>query len=109
MASGRTRQLNRTATAVDKLVLATVNAAYKRAIPAETLAKCLATAEPGDWKVHVATFFTDVDPGLVLAFAAAHGVSESELAQAYFASKSATGEQNPDLEAELATLATAAS
>jgi hypothetical protein len=45
----------------------------------------------------------------VFAFAAAHGLSKSQLAQAYFVSKERTGEQNPDLEAELGTLATAAS
>jgi hypothetical protein len=73
------------------------------------LAGCLAKSEPGDWSVHVATFFTDVSPNLVFAFAAAHGLSKSKLAQAYFVSKKRTGEQNPDLEAELVSLATAAS
>jgi hypothetical protein len=97
------------AKAVDTLVLATVNAPYKRTIDAETLAQCLAQAEAGDWPVHVATFFTDVRAKLLFAFATAHGLSKSKLAEAYFASKKRTGEQNPDLEAELVTLATAAS
>ena len=111
MASARTNQKARnTATeAVDRLVLATVNAPYKRTIGAKTLAGCLVKAHPGDWSVHVATFFTDVRPSLVLAFAAAHGLSKSQLAQAYFVSKKRTGEQNPDLDAELVSLATAAS
>ena len=94
---------------VDQLVLATVNAPYRRTIGAATLAGCLAKAEPGKWPVHIATFFTDVRPGLVLAFAAAHGLSKSQLARAYFATKRRTGESNADLEAELGSLATAAS
>ena len=46
---------------------------------------------------------------IALTTAAAHGLSKSKLAQAYFVSKKRTGEQNPDLEAELVSLATAAS
>jgi hypothetical protein len=95
--------------AVDRLVLAAVNGPYKRSIDAQTLARCLAKQDPGEWPVHVATFFTDVRRNLVFAFAAGHAVSTSELAQAYFASKNKTGERNPDLEAELVSLATAAS
>jgi hypothetical protein len=94
---------------VDELVLAAVNAPYKRAIGAATLADRLAKAEPGKWPVHVATFFTDVSPDLVLAFAAAHGLSRSELACAYLATKRKTGERNAELEAELGSVATAAS
>jgi hypothetical protein len=111
MATARINQKARrpTAATVDKLVLATVNAPYKRIIDAKTLAGCLAEAEPGGWSVHLATLFTDVRPDLVLAFAAAHGLSKSQLAQAYFAIKNRTGEQNPDLEAELVSLATVAS
>ena len=94
---------------VDALVLATVNAPYRRAIGSDTLAGCLARAELAEWPVHIATFFTDVRPHLVLAFAAAHGLSKSQLAKAYFATKHRTGEQNADLEAELGSLATPAS
>jgi hypothetical protein len=92
---------------VDKLVLATVNAPYKRDIAASTLAECLLKADAGDWLVHVATFFTDVSPALVLAFAASHGISRIELAKAYSATKAKTGEQNLDLEAVLEAMAVA--
>jgi hypothetical protein len=97
------------ARAVDQLVLATVNAPYKRTIGAATLAGCLGKADSGNWSVHIATFFTDVSPKLILAFAAAHGLSKSQLARAYAATKRMTGEQNPDLEAALGSLAVAAS
>jgi hypothetical protein len=94
---------------VDKLVLATVNAPYRRSISGQTLAECLAAARPNGWTVHVATFFTDVTPRLVLEFAEGHGLSRSDLAQAYFAIKRETGQQNPALEAELGSLAISAS
>ncbi len=94
---------------VDELVLAAVNAPYKRTIGAATLAGRLAKAEPGKWPVHVATFFTDVSPDLVLAFAAAHGLSKSQLARAYLATRRRTGERNGELEAELGSVAAAAS
>jgi hypothetical protein len=93
---------------VDKLVLATVNAPYKRGISATILKECLMKGEPGDWPVHLATFFTDVTPDLVFGFAALHGIFKFELAHAYVAMKSKTGELNPDLEAELVPLATVA-
>ena len=94
--------------AVDKLVLATVNAPYMRDISAAALSECLANADLGIWPVHVATFFTDVDTDLVFRFAASHGISKSELANAYLAMKAQTGERNPALEAELVPLGTAA-
>ena len=90
---------------MDKLVLATVNAPYRRRISGPALAGCLAKAEPDDWTVHIATFFTDVSPHLVLEFAKAHDLSRSDLAKAYFAMKRRTGERNPDLEALLGSLA----
>jgi hypothetical protein len=92
---------------VDKLVLATVNAPYKRDIAAPRLAECLLKADAGDWLVHVATFFTDVRPAVVLAFAASHGISRSKLASAYFAIKTETGERNLDLETVLGSMAMA--
>jgi len=96
------------ASAVDKLVLATVNAPFRRDISAAALQECIARAEIGEWAVHVATFFTDVSPHLVFGFAAAHGISKSKLAEAYVVMKAKTGERNPDLEIELAPLATSA-
>lgn len=91
--------------AVDKLVLATVNAPYKRSIDAATLRDCLARRDLDPWLVHVATFFTDVAPELVFEFADRHGISRSRLAKAYRAVKRKTGERNPKLEADLVALA----
>lgn len=90
---------------VDELVLGTTNAPYKKAISAAQLAKRLASSGTGPWTVHLATFFTDVRPELILKFAAAHGVSKSDLAATYRATKAATGEANPRLEAVLEQLA----
>lgn len=91
--------------AMDRLVLATVNAPYKRNIDAVTLVDRLAAASLGDWTVHVATFFTDVTPDLVFGFADRHGISKPKLAEAYLAMKARTGERNPALEDMLAPLA----
>ena len=96
------------ASAVDKLVLATVNAPFKRDISLATLQECISQAKISAWPVHVATFFTDVSPGLVFGFAASHGISKSKLAEAYLVMKTKTGEWNPDLESELVPLATSA-
>jgi hypothetical protein len=93
------------ASAVDKLVLATINAPYKRSIDAVTLRNCLAKLELDQWLVHVATFFTDVAPELVFKFADQHGISRSALAKAYLAVKKRTGERNPVLETDLVAVA----
>lgn len=93
------------ASVVDSLVLSTTNAPYKRDITVATLAECIFAAEFGDWLVHVAAFFGDVSPDLVLRFASVHGISKSKLAEAYRAMKAKTGQQNPDLEAELVPIA----
>jgi hypothetical protein len=95
------------AAAIDKLVLATVNAPYKRSIGAATLRNCLAMPNLDQWPVHVATFFTDVAPELVFEFADQHGISRSTLAKAYRAMKKRTGERNPALEADLVAMASA--
>ena len=95
-------------TAVDKLVLATVNAPYRRSIDAATLQACLATRDLEPWLVHVATFFTDVAPELVFQFADRHGISRSTLARAYLTMKDRTGERNPKLEANLVRMAPSA-
>jgi hypothetical protein len=96
------------ASAVDKLVLATVNAPYKRSIDAATLRNSLARLDLDPWLVHVVTFFTDVAPELVFKFAGQHGISRAKLAQAYRAVKKKTGEQNPDLETRLVAMASSA-
>lgn len=93
------------ASAVDKIVLAIVNAPYKRSIDAPILADCLRMVRFDDWIVHVATLFTDVRPELVLSFAERHGISKLKLAEAYLAVKARTGERNLALEAVLAPLA----
>ncbi len=91
--------------AIDKLVLATINAPYKRNIDAATLQACLAGLKLDQWLVHIATFFTDVAPDLVFKFADQHGISRLKLAKAYLAMKRRTGEQNPKLEADLVPVA----
>ncbi|MET4529315.1 hypothetical protein [Bradyrhizobium sp. JR18.2] len=85
---------------VDKLVLATVNAPFKRDISAAELQECIERAYLGAWSVHVAAFFIDVSQHLVLSFAAGLGISKSQLAEAYLAMKAKTGERNLDLESE---------
>jgi hypothetical protein len=55
--------------------------------------------------VHVATFFTDVRPELVLRFTKLHGIPARELALAYGDVKPATGDANPALENLLEQLA----
>jgi prevent-host-death family protein len=90
---------------VDELVLGTTNAPYTRSITAAALAKSLASGKCGQWKVHIATFFTDVKPELIFEFAEVHGISRRVLASTYRALKAATGEGNPALEAILRQLA----
>jgi hypothetical protein len=100
--------LGRDASDVDKLVLATVNAPYKRSISAAALRNSLARRDLDRWLVHVATFFTDVAPELVFEFADRHGIPRSTLAKAYLAVKNRTGERNPDLETNLVPMASSA-
>ena len=90
---------------VDELVLSTTNAPYKRTISAVQLAKHVMSTGGGPWAVHLATFFTDVRPELILKFAAIHGISKSTLATSYRAVRAATGEANPRLEAAFEQLA----
>lgn len=90
---------------IDDLVLGTTNAPYRRSIRAKELVDALTSGESGRWTVHVATFFTDVRPELVLRFAKFHGIPTRELASAYGEVKEATGEANPALENLLEQLA----
>lgn len=83
---------------VDELVIGTTNAPYKRSITATELTRGLASGRSEPWTVHVATFFTDVRPELILKFAEMHGISRRVLASTYRAMKAATGETNPALE-----------
>jgi excisionase family DNA binding protein len=93
---------------VDELVLGTTNAPYKRSITAAQLSSRLASGKSEPWKVHVATFFTDVKPELILKFAEIHDISKLVLASTYRRMKAETGEANPALEAVLGQLASAA-
>jgi hypothetical protein len=90
---------------IDDLVLGTTNAPYRRSIRAKELVDALTFGGSGEWTVHVATFFTDVRPELVLRFAKLHGIPTRELASAYGEVKEATGEANPALENLLEQLA----
>lgn len=90
---------------IDDLVLGTTNAPYRRSIRAKELVDALRSGESGTWTVHVATFFTDVRPELVLRFAKLHGIPTRELASAYREVKQATGEANHALEKLLEQLA----
>jgi hypothetical protein len=107
-AKGRLLRSAEGSAAVDKLVLGTVNAPYKRKISVSILKERLTKADPADWPVHLASFFTDVTPKLVFRFAALHDISKSDLERAYLAMKIETGQFNPDFEAELVQLATVA-
>ena len=93
-----------TATSGDRLVLSTVNAPYRRRIDADTLAQCLRSGEREDWTVHVATFFVDVEPELVVRFAERHAISVETIAKTYRSVRDETGERSPQLEAELVKL-----
>jgi hypothetical protein len=85
----------------DRLILSTVNGPYKRLIDAETLADCVRSANSGAWEVHVATFFVDVRPELIIAFAERHGIEVDALSQSYIKLRDRTGERSPALEAAL--------
>jgi hypothetical protein len=93
---------------IDDLVLGTTNAPYRRSIRTNELVDALTSGESGTWTVHVASFFTDVRPELVLQFAKLHGISARKLTSAYSKIKQATGETNPALENLLEQLASTA-
>jgi hypothetical protein len=93
---------------IDALVLGTVNAPYKREIDVRALSVCLRHGDMSPWLVHLATFFTDVSPALVLRFAHAHDISISDLRRSYIDIKTRTGERNPSFEAVIDAVADAA-
>jgi hypothetical protein len=88
--------------AADEVLLSTVNAPFKRPIPAATLVACLSRGSAGAWPAHVATFFTELDAPAVLAFAERHGVPAARLGEAYAEMKARTGESDPEIERALA-------
>jgi hypothetical protein len=93
------------AAAIDMLVLATVNAPYRRSISAAALADSIASTDINEWLVHVANFFTSLRPALVFEFAASHGISNASVGRTYDAVSRATGMRNPDLEIALGSVA----
>ncbi|WP_454650532.1 hypothetical protein [Bradyrhizobium liaoningense] len=101
------RSSNRTAAPkdVDRLVLGTTNAPYRRTINSTDLVARLASRDWQNWIAHVVTFFTEVRPELVLQFARLHGIPIKDLSAAYRSMKSATGETSPALERALERLA----
>lgn len=90
---------------IDRLVLGTTNAPYRRTIEAADLVARLTSRDWQNWIAHVATFFTEVRPELVLEFARLHAIPIQDLAASYRSMKSATGESNPALERALERLA----
>jgi hypothetical protein len=92
----------------DMLVLGTVNAPFKREIDLASLIFCLKTGKVSPWLVHIVTFLTEVEPGLVFRFANAHGIPASQIALVYRDVKTATGMQNLNMEVSLVSLAKAA-
>ena len=101
------RSSNRTSAPkdVDRLVLGTTNAPYRRTINSTDLVARLASRDWQNWIAHVVTFFTEVRPQLVLQFARLHAIPIQDLAAAYRSMKSATGEINPALERAFERLA----
>jgi hypothetical protein len=93
---------------IDDLVLGTTNAPYRRSIHTKELVDALTSGKGGTWTVHLATFFTDVRPELVLRFAKLHDIPARKLISTYGEIKQATGEANPALENLLEQLAPAA-
>jgi len=92
------------ATNGDRLVLSTVNAPYRRRIDAETLAQCLQSGNWDKWTVHIATFFVDVRPDVIVRFAERHAIDLETIARAYGILRDGTGERSPRLEAEFIRL-----
>lgn len=83
---------------VDRLVLGTVNASWKRAIDATTLTTTISTGQLEGWLPHLATFFNEVRAELVLEFARAHGINNYLLLTCYQSVAVQTGERNLELE-----------
>ena len=78
------------------LVLATVNAPYRRQLSAQELADCLlheaaAKAVPG----HMSSFFGEVGPALQIDFAGQFGISKLKLAASAKAFAAYSGETYP--------------
>jgi hypothetical protein len=90
---------------IDLLVLATVNAPYKRSISAAALAKSIAETSIDEWLVHISNFFLSLRPELIFEFAAKHDISDESIERTYAAISRASGMRNPELESTLASMA----
>ncbi|MCP3392027.1 helix-turn-helix domain-containing protein [Bradyrhizobium sp. CCGB12] len=90
---------------IDQLVLGTTNAPYRRTMSSTDLVARITSRDWRNWIAHVATFFTEVRPELVLEFAQRHAIPIQDLAASYESMKSTTGESNPALEKALERLA----
>ncbi|GGK31609.1 hypothetical protein GCM10011322_17710 [Salinarimonas ramus] len=86
-------------------MLGTVNAPLKRQISASDLSRCLVSADPDPWLVHVAAYFNELSTDLILEFAHVHDVDGAQLERAYAATRSRTGMVNPELEARFDAMA----
>jgi hypothetical protein len=86
---------------IDNLVLGTVNAPWKTAISAEDLAHLVDAGQVDEHLLHLASFFGEVRPELILAFAEAHGISRLALRRTYNLVRVRTGEENNALTALL--------
>jgi hypothetical protein len=92
----------------DNLVLGTVNASWKTALSAKSLAEMLSHVQIEGSLPHIATFFTEVKPHLILDFAKEHHIPKKALFKSYQKVKSLTGEANGQFEVAFAKLGTAA-
>jgi hypothetical protein len=91
---------------VDRLVLNTVNAPWRRQIDALALTACLEGARPmGRWSEHVRTFFEDVPREAMFRFFVAHRISPRAVLCSYRNLVSPSKHAHGDLEDWLAELA----
>jgi hypothetical protein len=95
---------SKAAHSVDNLVLGTVNASLKWQIDAETLAGMIIAGQVDAHLPHLATFYAEVSSGLILAFAAAHGIDDATLRNSYALVEDRTGEVNLSLEGHFLAL-----
>ncbi|MCW2240764.1 hypothetical protein [Azospirillum canadense] len=92
---------------VDRLVLCTVNAPWKRHLSAVELADAVVTVDRG-LLPHLANFFGEVDGGLIVAFATLHGIDQATLYQSYRMVEQLTATTNKDLEVAFAGMGVSA-
>ncbi|EPY02957.1 hypothetical protein [Magnetospirillum fulvum] len=87
---------------VDRLVLGTVNAPWKRSVEADALATAIIVGPDNGWdgwQIHVVTFFSEVRPHLIREFADQHEIAWATVRQRYQEIREETAEVNLELEA----------